>query len=161
MRVTRTLLGVAGGLLVGFHGWLLASQFMDGQLAEPWLVVRWIAAALLVGTLVALKRRGHGVFSRRSVAVWVLAALLHGPAVVGHYADGTYNAVLPESVATLILQVAAATTTLAVVVTFIGLVGLARRDRQFAFAGLDAAAPAGCLSGSAPPPFAPRPPPAA
>ena len=29
-----------GAILVAFHGWLLASQFADGRLAEPWLLAR-------------------------------------------------------------------------------------------------------------------------
>ena len=160
MRVTRTLLGVASALLVAFHGWLLAGQFMDGQLAEPWLVLRWIVAAILLASLAVLRRQGHGVLSRKSVAVWVLAALLHGPAVVGHYGDLVHNAAIPEAVATFVLQIAA---TAALGLILLIVVGLVRRRERGARAGGRPFAfgfhLAGALAFTGPPPFSPRPPP--
>jgi len=75
MRVTRNLTEIAGALLVTFHGWLLVGQFLDGQLAQPYLLLRWVVAAGLVAGLVLIRRQGAEVFSRRAVAVWVPGAL--------------------------------------------------------------------------------------
>jgi len=159
MRVIRTLPGVAGALLATYHGWLLAGQFMDGRLAEPWLVARWIAAAVLVAVLVTLSRKGYGPASRRSVAVWVLAALLHGPAVVDHYGLRGFDAVLPESVAVLVLQVAAAAASLGLALSVPGLPRRTRQGRPFFVQLIGAPALAGALAGPCSPPFSPRPPP--
>ena len=161
MRIARHLLGVAGALLVTFHGWLLAGQYLDGQLVEPWLVLRWVVATALVSSLVTIRRQGFGFFSRRSVAVWVLAALLHGPAVVGHYGAVLNSVAVTESVATVGLQIAAAAALGLVLLIVASL--LARRQRRpvrltpFAF-GFH---PAGAFAGAYPPPFSPRPPPVA
>jgi hypothetical protein len=162
MRVNRNLVGVAGALLVSFHGWLLVSQYLDGQLAEPGLILRWIIAAILIASLVGLRRRGYGILSRKSVAVWVLAALLHGPTVVGHYGDALHGVALPESVATVVLQIVAASTTLVLALWLLGALLAERRDRRpratRVVFGLHLA---GALAGSFPPPFSPRPPPVA
>ncbi len=160
--MTRNLVGVAGALLVTFHGWLLASQYLDGQLAEPGLILRWIIAAILVGSLIGLRRQGSGIFSRKSIAVWVLAALLHGPTVVGHYGDALHGVALPESVATVVLQIVAASTTLVLALWLLGALLAERRDRRRHFTHLVfSLCPAGALAGSYSPPFSPRPPPVA
>lgn len=79
--VRRTLV-TAGALLVGFHAWLLVSQAWAGELADPGLLVRWGVAGGLVWALSRLRRRGHSlVRGRRAVTIWLLAALLHGPAL--------------------------------------------------------------------------------
>lgn len=91
----------AGALLGAFHVWLLGNQAWTGQLAEPDVVLRWLAAAVLVGGLASLKRRGAPMlFGRQAVAIWVLAALLHGPAVANDL-DGFATPSLPEAVATV------------------------------------------------------------
>ncbi|MGD9905947.1 MAG: hypothetical protein AB7U83_20950, partial [Vicinamibacterales bacterium] len=74
---------LAAGALVGlFHVWLLGNQLWTGQLAQFDVVLRWVVAAALVAGLVVLRRRGLSViFGREAVAVWLLAALLHGPAL--------------------------------------------------------------------------------
>lgn len=73
----------AGATLALFHGCLFASQIAKGDLADPGLALRWIVAGGLVTALVALWRRGESLVGRKAVAVWVLAALLHGPALAG------------------------------------------------------------------------------
>jgi hypothetical protein len=102
-RLTTTL----GGTLVLFHGWLLGSQAWEGQLGEPGLVLRWMVAVGLVTALAGLRRRGESTFvGRKAIAIWLLAALLHGPAVAGGSHDHGSPA-LPEAV-TALLQIAAA-----------------------------------------------------
>ncbi len=77
----RVLIGV-GALLVGFHLWLLASQVWGGQLADVALATRWLVAGGLLFGLRSLKRRDLPMFwGRPAVALWLLAALLHGPAL--------------------------------------------------------------------------------
>ena len=49
---------VVGTVLVAFHGWLFAGQIGDGSLADPWLLIRWVAAAGLMAALVAVRLRG-------------------------------------------------------------------------------------------------------
>ena len=79
----RTIAGAAG-LLVLFHAWLLGSQLWDGQLAEPELVLRWVIAAGLILSLLVLRRSGaEMVLGRKAISIWLLAALLHGPAMAG------------------------------------------------------------------------------
>jgi len=100
--LARTTAVVAGAGLVAFHGWLFASQLATGALADPWLVVRWLVAAGLVAALAAIRRRGLSVWSRPGIAVWVLALLLHGPAVATDF--GANAMALPETVASSVLQ---------------------------------------------------------
>lgn len=95
----RSALGF-GALLGGFHLWLLGNQAWSGQLAEPDVVLRWMAALALAGGLVALTRRGETLFGRKAVAIWVLAAVLHAPALASD-ADGFATPALPEAVATV------------------------------------------------------------
>lgn len=97
--IRRSALGF-GALLGGFHLWLLGNQAWTGQLAEPDVVLRWAAALALAGGLVALKRRGESMLGKNAVAIWVLAALLHGPAL-GNDLDGFATPSLPEAVATV------------------------------------------------------------
>ena len=159
MRLVRPFIAAAGALLVAFHGWLLASQFLQGELAEPWLLLRWALAAGLATSLVVLRRRGHSLASRQSVAVWVLAALLHGPAVVADYGGALQNLAVPET-ATVVLKIVAASAALVLTLMIFG-VALARRTRHSLDLRLLAFGfhPTGALAGGFSPPFAPRPPP--
>lgn len=95
----RSVLGF-GAFLGGFHLWLLGNQAWSGQLSEPDLILRWAAALALAGGLVALRRRGESLVGRKAVVIWLLAALLHGPAL-GNDLDGFATPSLPEAVATL------------------------------------------------------------
>jgi len=75
------MVGAAGVTLALFHGWLLVDQLVDGRLAEPALLLRWVFAACLTGGLVALFRGGAPLlWGRKAIALWLLAAMLHGPA---------------------------------------------------------------------------------
>jgi hypothetical protein len=103
--IRKSVVGL-GALLGGFHLWLLGYHAWSGQLAEPDVVLRWIAALALGGGLIALKRRGASLFGRQAVAMWVLAALLHGPAL-GNDHDGFATPALPEAVATVAQAIAA------------------------------------------------------
>lgn len=87
-------------LLAAFHVWLLGNQWWTGQLAQVDVVLRWLAAGGLVAGLALLGRRGVPVFGRQAVAVWLLAALLHGPALANDL-DGFATPALPEAVATI------------------------------------------------------------
>lgn len=96
-----------GALLGAFHLWLLGHQAWTGQLSDPGTVGRWMLAAALIAGLAALRRRGLPVlFGRQAVAMWLLAALLHGPALANDF-DGFATPAMPEAVAT-VAQAAAA-----------------------------------------------------
>lgn len=101
-RLAPTLVGV----LVAFHAWLLVGQAWEGQLAEPGLVLRWLAAVGLFCGLAVVRRRGGALFrGRRAVSLWLLAALLHGPAALRSDVVQASPA-LPEAVVTLVQAVA-------------------------------------------------------
>ena len=158
-RMIRASLALAAAALIGFHGWLFAAQLAAGRLEDPWLVFRWIAAATLVAALVAVRRGGASILGRKSVAIWVLAALLHGPALASTL-EKDFNAfALPETVATTVLQLIAST---ALGVGLWLLAGLLHARRQAARVYC-AAAPVLVTAGGLTPPrtrrFAPRPPP--
>lgn len=77
----KTLLLLAAALAL-FHVWLFASQIVDGRLADPASIARWIVAGGLVLGLASLRRQGASlVRGRKAVSIWLLAALLHAPAV--------------------------------------------------------------------------------
>lgn len=157
--IRKGLLG-AGIALVLFHVWLLASQLWDGQLADVALLSRWLVAGGLTWALVHLRRRGHSIFvGRRAIAVWLLAALLHGPAVAERLSVLSAPAV-PEIVTTL-SQVA-----LGVLIAGAAfLAGLLPAVRRPVFSFLHVRGTARRLIGALPPDaflsFAPRPPPVA
>lgn len=99
--LSRTL-ALAGAALAVFHGWLFVSQAAAGRLGDPWVVFRWLAAAALIVALVAIHRRVGSVWGRKSVAIWLLAAVLHGPAIADN--EGFQSFPLPETAATSIVQ---------------------------------------------------------
>jgi hypothetical protein len=159
MRVTKALAGAAGAALVGFHSWLLATQFAAGRLVEPWLVFRWLLAVALVAGLVATRRQGGPLFGRRTVAVWIVAALLHGPAVSTDFSGGIVVPAIPDVVAVVLLQVA---NTLALTFGLWVLASLvAARRGQPLLASQLAGAGSHFRAGSSrvPPRYSPRPPP--
>ena len=158
--LARTTAVVAGAMLVAFHGWLFAAQVAAGRLEDPWLVLRWTLAAGLVAALAAIRRNGASVWSQQGIAVWVLAALLHGPAVATDFSDSFRSLALPETVATTVLQQLASVSALAITLWMLsGL--LARRDRHARlYAGLVAAPSlAGIFVAGFSPQYSSRPPP--
>jgi len=158
-RMIRASLAVAGAALVGFHGWLFAAQVAAGRLEDPWLVFRWIAAAALIAALVAARRGGAAIFGRKNIAIWVLAALLHGPAIASDLQTGFNSFALPETVATSVLQLL---TSAALAVSLWLLAGLLRARLQ-SHAIRYAAVPVRITAGGRAPRvsrhFSPRPPP--
>jgi len=157
----RRLLTFVGVALVGFHVWLLGGQAWEGQLADLGLLFRWAAAAGLVWALAALRRRGESMFlGRRGVAVWLLAVLLHGPAVTDRFGIDVGPAV-PEAVATL-AQVAASAAGIIGLVLLLGVLAARRQARPLVLFSVRGIRPiAGALSPGAFRRFSPRPPPVA
>jgi hypothetical protein len=128
MRLLRWTARTAGAALVGFHVWLLASQWAAGRLvSDPALLLRWAAALVLAAALFWLGREGSSLFSRRAVVIWLLAALLHGPAVASHTED---LQTLPETGVTLVLQAAVTAGLLGITIAALWLVAgfFRRRD---------------------------------
>lgn len=155
--LARTTAVVAGAMLVAFHGWLFAAQVAAGRLEDPWLVFRWVIAAGLVAALAAIRRSGASAWSRQGIAVWVLAALLHGPAVA---TDSFSSLAPPETVAASLLQQLVSVSALAITLWMLaGL--LARRDRHAPlYVGLVAASSlAGIFGQGFSPRYSSRPPP--
>jgi hypothetical protein len=110
----RRSLSLVGAALAAFHVWLFAGQLWSGALADPSLIFRWLVAAALIGGLVMLRRQGESlIFGRKAVAIWVLAAVLHGPALASRTDTGASP--IPEVVVVLTQTV----------VGLVGLVGLA------------------------------------
>jgi hypothetical protein len=93
----RLLLSGAGAVLALFHAWIFARQVAQGHLADPEIALRWIVAGGLIVALAFLWRRGESLAGRRAVAVWALAALLHGPAVTGRL-GALDRPALPEAI---------------------------------------------------------------
>ncbi len=157
--MVRKSLTLAAALLAAFHIWLFAGQVWGGDLVDLALLSRWIIAAGLVAALLHLQRRGVSlVRGRQPVAVWLLAALLHGPALARDL-DGVAPS-MPEVAATL----AQAMNGIAVAGTVLLIFFVLRRRRPGvpslrALSSVDAP----FLLGALPPRsflrFAPRPPP--
>ena len=158
-RMIRASLAVAGAALVGFHGWLFTAQVADGRLEDPWLVFRWIAAAILIATLVAVRRGGESIFGRKNVAIWVLAALLHGPAIASDLQNDFNSIALPETVATSVLQLLTSAALGVSLWLLAGLLLARRRATAVRYAAVPVFVAAGGLAPGTLRHFSPRPPP--
>jgi hypothetical protein len=161
MRMVRTALTGAATLLVALHAWVLANQLVAGELADPAVVLRWTLAALIVTALAGMRRRGYGLFGRKSIAVWALAGLLHAPAAAGP-GDALQTATLPAAGAVAVQVAAAASATLGLLLYLLAVLGR-RSGRRPILAGAvtcepGAARPHGGAWREA---FTPRPPPLA
>ena len=98
-RMRRRLTAALGALVILYHAWLFVDSARAGHLAEPWLLLRWLAACGLAAGLSGLYRSsGSLVRGKRAVALWVLAALLHAPAVADR-AERVGLVALPETAA--------------------------------------------------------------
>ena len=149
---------VAGAVLVAFHGWLFAGQIADGSLADPWLLFRWIAAAGLIAALAAVRVRGGSIWGRQGIAIWVLAAVLHGPAVVANSNDAFDALALPETALTSVLQLVVSATALGLLLQAAMFAGR-RRQVSHAFDLPLAFSAPGILADGFSPPYSSRPPP--
>ena len=102
--MVRRVLSAAAALLAAFHVWLFADQIVTGELGDIAVLSRWLIGAGLTAALVNLHRRGLSlVRGRHAVAVWLLAALLHGPALA-RSVDGAAPSI-PEVVSTVVQTV--------------------------------------------------------
>jgi hypothetical protein len=103
----RRLLSGAAVALGLLHAWIFVRQAAAGTLT-PETLLKWLAAAGLLAALVVLRRQGVPLFrGRKAVAVWVLAALLHAPAI-GERLDALETPALPEVAMTLSQTLASA-----------------------------------------------------
>lgn len=158
--MVRKSLTLAAVLLAAFHVWLFADQAWAGELVDLSIVSRWVIAAGLVAALLHLHRRGVSLMhGRQPVAVWLLAALLHGPALARDLDVVTPS--LPEIAAT----VAQAVTGLTVIGPALLILGSLRRRAMVpalhALFSVDAPAFGGARPSRCCLHFAPRPPPIA
>lgn len=158
-RMIRASLALAGAALIGFHGWLFAAQVAAGRLEDPWLLFRWIAAAALIGALVAVRRGGASIWERKSISIWVLAALLHGPAIASDLQTDFNSFALPETVATTVLQLASAAALGVGLWLLAGLLLARRRSTRVSYARVPVFVSAGGRARSSAWHFSPRPPP--
>lgn len=158
-RMIRASLALAGLALIGFHGWLFAAQVAAGRLEDPWLVFRWIAAALLVAALVAVRRDGASIWGRKSISIWVLAALLHGPAIAGDLQTDFDSFALPETVVTTVLQLLSSTALAVGLWLLAGLLRARRHSTRVCYATVPVFVTAGGRARGAVWHFSPRPPP--
>ncbi len=78
----RRLVTALWAALAAFHAYLLACQAVDGRLLDGGVLFRWCVAFGLVAGVIGMRGIGTSPWSRRAVAPWLLAMLLHGPAVL-------------------------------------------------------------------------------
>jgi hypothetical protein len=134
----------------------MAGQIASGKLAEPGVVLRWLIAAALVGGVAQLYRSRASIWSRKGIAILVLAALLHGPA----FAAGEQSSVpsLPEAIATVVVQITATAGSLALGLWVLGwLLGATERRYHARLVPISPAIRRRIDPGRRP--FSPRPPP--
>jgi hypothetical protein len=105
--IARGLAVIAATGLAVFHARLLWDRLAAGQILDPAIVLRWGGAlALLVG-LGLLRRAGVSLaLDRRSLAVWLLVALLHWNS--GPLPDGQSTTQVDSSAILLVLPSTAA-----------------------------------------------------
>lgn len=84
-RVARSARAIArwSGLMAAlalaiFHIFLFWDRLVGGDLFDPAIALRWVAAAGLVSALAALRRMGASLASgRKAFVIWLLVVLLH------------------------------------------------------------------------------------
>jgi hypothetical protein len=158
-RIVRATLLVTGVALAGFHGYLFAAQAAEGRLEDPWLILRWIVAAALVIALAVLRRSGESILGRKGIAIWVLAALLHGPTVAGNVDADFTSLALPETVAASVLQLMSSAVLAIGLLLLASLLAARRRQSPSFYAFFPAFSAAGPMPAGESPQFSPRPPP--
>ncbi|HSG00202.1 MAG TPA: hypothetical protein VLA20_03685, partial [Vicinamibacterales bacterium] len=148
-----------GLLLVLFHGWLFVGQVWAGELSDLTLVARWLISGGLVWGLYQFRRQGAPIFfGRKAVALWVLAALLHGPALAERIAAPGDPAI--HDIVATVAQIASGAAVAVGLMLLTGLLSSTRRRTPTVFTVIrsdhaieGALAPGTCFR------FAPRPPP--
>jgi hypothetical protein len=104
----RCLMRIAGGLLVAFHVWLLAGHLATGQFLEPERLFRWVITAGLAAGIILLRRQGATLFGRRALVVWLLAGMLHVPAIANRLDSVAFDTPVAISLTQLTLVSVAA-----------------------------------------------------
>lgn len=115
MIVSKKISRVAAGTLIAFHGVLLANQAFVGAV-DVARALRWAVGAFILLALRELNSRTTLTRPRdRSalVSLWLIAALLHGPALVDRFDDASVTnaptlAALTSSVAVGVVATLAA-----------------------------------------------------
>jgi hypothetical protein len=158
-RVVRATLLTTGVALAGFHGYVFAAQAAAGRLEDPWLIFRWLAAATLVIALAALRRSGESILGRKGIAIWVLAALLHGPTSAGTVDADFTSLALPETVAASVLQLVSTVALAIGLLLLASLLAARRRHTPSCYTFFPAFAAAGPVAAGGSSRFSPRPPP--
>ena len=137
-RVARSAWAIARGLalsavlaLVIFHALLFRDRLLGGDLLDPAVAFRWLAAAGLVSALALLRHMGVPlVRGRKAFVVWLLVVILHAagrgvpvaPPEAGAGVDATLILVLPTALTVVGLSLLCA-------------IAAKRRLRAFATAG--------------------------
>lgn len=153
----RRLLSGAGLALGLFHVWLFARQASAGTLT-PETAAKWAAAAALVAALGALYRQGVPLLrGRKAVAIWVLAALLHAPAI-GERLDALETPAIPEAAITL-SQLVAAAAPLAGLLLLLWIARASSRIPALRYVAAAGVAPSAAIGRRTTLAFCPRPPP--
>ena len=157
--LARTTAVVSGATLVAFHGCLFAVQAADGRLEDPWLAFRWLVAAGLVAALAAIRHAGGSIWNRQGLAVWVLAALLHGPAVATDFSNSINSLVPPEAAVSILKSLLSVSALAATLWMLAGLLGLRNRHARLYVCGVATGYLAGMFGDSFSPQYSCRPPP--
>jgi len=160
-NVLKKVALAAAVLLGAFHVKLLAAHALSGQLSDSGLLLRWLLAAALVMGLVVVQRQGKSmVHSREAVAIWLLAALLHGPSLISRF-DAVGAPALPEAASTLAQAAAASVAALGLGLLLVLFMARRRPElRRRVYAAPSPFALSRALDAGAYFLFAPRPPPA-
>jgi len=84
LRSLVSSLGLAAAAsLVLLHASILWERVAQGQLSDPVVALRWLAALVLMVALVALRRSGVPLlWGRRALVFWLLVLLLHAGTAV-------------------------------------------------------------------------------
>jgi len=93
----RRLITALWAALACFHVYLLVCQAVDGRLLDGGVLLRWCLAFGLSAGFLGLRRTGAAPWGPRALAPWLLAALLHGPAVLDR--TGVQMPAVPQAVA--------------------------------------------------------------
>lgn len=150
---------VSGAVLFAFHAWLFASQIADGSLADPWLLFRWIAAGGLIAALAAVRVRHGSIWRKQGIAIWVLAAVLHGPAVAANSIHGLDALALPETAVTSVMRVVVPAAAVFALWLLAAMFAVRRHHPSLVFDLPLAFAAPGILADGFSPPYSSRPPP--